>query len=104
MKHQGDETHLDTDEARGGESTGVMRWVLGISLLLAIVLLSAIWMFGAWTQDDQESEVNVSASQRAMEDNSESTDSIVIEDADEIDAVESDQVNPGRIENETTPQ
>lgn len=52
MERQGDETHLNTDEARGAESTGIMRWVLGISLLVAILLLSAIWMFGAWTQDE----------------------------------------------------
>lgn len=104
MKHQGDETHLDTDEARGGESTGVMRWVLGVSLLLAIVLLSAIWMFGAWTQDDVESQATVSGTQQAMEDNSENTDSIVIENAEDLDAVEADQANPGRIENETTTQ
>lgn len=101
MKHQGDETHLDTDEARGGESTGVMRWVLGISLLLAIVLLSAIWMFGAWTQDDVESQATVSGTQRAMEDNSENTDSIIIDDAD---ALEADQATPGQVENETAPE
>ncbi len=47
MERQGDEVHVETDEARGAESTGVMRWVLGIGLLLAIVLLSAIWMTGA---------------------------------------------------------
>lgn len=104
MERQGDETHLDTDEARGGESTGVMRWVLAISVLLAIVLLSAIWMFGAWTQDEVESEATVSGTQRAMEDNSENTDSIVIEGADEIDAIEAEEVPPGRLENETAPE
>ena len=48
MERKGDEVHVETEEARGAESTGVMRWVLGISLLLAIGLLSAIWMFGTW--------------------------------------------------------
>lgn len=104
MERRGDETHLDTDEARGGESTGVMRWVLAISLLLAIGLLSAIWIFGAWTQDDVESQATVSATQRAMDDNSENTDSIVIENADEIDAVGAEEVPPGRIANETAPE
>jgi len=104
MERRGDETHLDTDEARGGESTGVMRWVLAISLLLAIARLSAIWMFGAWTQDDVESRATVSGTQPTIEDGSTDTDSIVSENADEIDAVEAQQVPPGRLENETTPE
>lgn len=104
MERRGEETHLDTDEARGGESTGVMRWVLGISLLLAIGLLSAIWIFGAWSQDDVESQATVSGTQRAMEDGASNTDSIVIDNADEIDAVEAEQVAPGRLENETAPE
>ena len=34
--------HTDGDHARAGETPGVMRYVLGISLILAIVILSAI--------------------------------------------------------------
>lgn len=47
MERRGDEIHVETDEARGGESTGVMRWVLGISLLLAIIAMSAAWIIPA---------------------------------------------------------
>ena len=46
MERHGDEIIETAEEARGAESTGVMRWVLGISLLLAIGALSAIWIFG----------------------------------------------------------
>jgi hypothetical protein len=39
------------DQARAGETTGVMRYVLGISLVLAVVILSLlVWgpvLFGA---------------------------------------------------------
>ena len=99
MERQGEETHLDTDEARGAESTGVMRWVLGISLLLAIGLLSAIWIFGAWTQDEVESRATVSAAPTATETGSSDTDSIVGQDADEIRGVDEQDLAPGRIEN-----
>lgn len=41
--------HLTTDEARSGTGLNVVRWVLLISLVLAILALSAIWMTGALT-------------------------------------------------------
>ncbi len=34
--------HETGDNARAGETTGVMRYVLGISLVLAVVILSLI--------------------------------------------------------------
>lgn len=46
MERHGEEIIETADEARGAESTGVMRWVLGISLLLAIGALSLIWIYG----------------------------------------------------------
>ncbi len=39
-----DETHLTKTEARGGAAPGVMRYVLGISLV-AIVAIFAIILF-----------------------------------------------------------
>ncbi|WP_114521675.1 hypothetical protein [Altererythrobacter sp. ZODW24] len=60
MEKHGDEVHIETDEARGGESQGTMRWVLGVGLFLAIALLSIIWITGALTQGDVESEATVS--------------------------------------------
>lgn len=51
MERHGEEVHIKTDEARGGSTPNIMRWVLGISLAGAIVLLSAIWIFGAATSD-----------------------------------------------------
>jgi hypothetical protein len=34
--------HTDADHARAGETPGIVRYVLGISLILAIVILSLI--------------------------------------------------------------
>lgn len=54
---QGDEVHIEDDDAMAGEKTGHMRWVLGISLLVAIGILSIIWITGALTQGDTEEEI-----------------------------------------------
>ncbi len=35
--------HIDADDARGGETPGVMRYVLGGSLVLVIVVFLAIY-------------------------------------------------------------
>ena len=51
MERQGDEVHIDVDEARAGATPHVMRYVLVISLLLAIAVLSAIWIIGAVSQE-----------------------------------------------------
>lgn len=47
MDRDGEEVHLSEREASGGEQPHIVRWVLGISLFLAIGLLSAIWITGA---------------------------------------------------------
>ncbi|MEL0251976.1 MAG: hypothetical protein VW935_08510 [Novosphingobium sp.] len=49
MERQGEETHITTDEVRGGEGLNVVRWVLLISLILAIGALTVIWVTGALT-------------------------------------------------------
>lgn len=59
MHKEGDEVHIDEDEARGGSTPHIVRYVLGISLALAIVALSAIWITGALSQGDVEEEANV---------------------------------------------
>lgn len=98
MQRQGDEVHMETDEARAGESRGAVRWILGISLFAAIILLSAIWIFGAFTQDDVESQATVTGTIQAAEDDGSDTDSIVSEDADNIEGAAGDEV-AGRIQN-----
>jgi hypothetical protein len=52
MDQRGDEIHASSTEATGGSREGVVRWVLIIGLVLVVVLLSAIWIGGAATQDD----------------------------------------------------
>lgn len=39
--------HIEDDDARGAHTTGRMRWVLGIGLLVAVVAMSLIWIVPA---------------------------------------------------------
>ncbi len=41
------EVHKSTDDARAGTTPHVVRYVLGISLFLAIAALTVIWISGA---------------------------------------------------------
>jgi hypothetical protein len=49
MERQGEETHVTTTEARGGDTYNIARWVLAIGLFLAIGALTIIWVTGALT-------------------------------------------------------
>ena len=50
MERQGDEIHITTEEARAGTTPHILRYMLGASLALAIVALSAVWIIGAMSQ------------------------------------------------------
>ncbi len=41
---QGSEIHIEDDDARAGESRGVVRRVLFFGLLIAIIAMSAVWI------------------------------------------------------------
>lgn len=47
MQRHGDEVELDTVEARAGTTPHIVRYVLAISLTLAVIALSIIWISGA---------------------------------------------------------
>jgi hypothetical protein len=47
MERHGEEVHIATDEARGANTPHIVRYILLISLVLAIVVLSTIWMIRA---------------------------------------------------------
>ncbi len=82
-----DEVHKETDEARGGSTPRVVRWILAISLVGAIVLLSAVWIIGAAMQGDSESRATAQrATDRAAVEASEGndTDGILIDEVDDI--------------------
>lgn len=99
MEQRGDEVHFETDEARGASTPNIVRWILAISLLAAIVLLSLIWMTGAATQSDDEDEVSVTSMDADPPGGG--TDEIASDEATELDAADpgEDSVTP-RVENE----
>jgi hypothetical protein len=68
MHREGEEVHIETDEARGGSTPHIMRYVLGISLVLALAAMSLVWIVGASSRDvypDPDSAPSASASPRA---------------------------------------
>ncbi|MDN3646337.1 hypothetical protein QWY75_09005 [Pontixanthobacter aestiaquae] len=84
MHKHGEEVHINDTEASGGRKTGHMRWVLGIGLLLAIGLLSLIWITGALSQGSVEEEASAgAATAAAMDDEDKGTDSIVSDEIEE---------------------
>ena len=89
MYKEGDEVHVSTEEASGGSKEGVVRWVLAGGLLLAVLLMSIVWIVPAMTQGDVEEEATVSGEISSMEDDGDSTDSIVgVDDGDDADLLE----------------
>ena len=40
-------THISTDDARGGSTPHIVRYILGYSLLLAIMAMSLVWIIPA---------------------------------------------------------
>ena len=89
MHNEGDEVHIDETEASGGSKEGVVRWILGIGLVLAIALLSAIWIFGAFTQDDIEEEATVTGAE-LDQDAAGDTDGVLVDGAEDIESVGSE--------------
>lgn len=57
MERQGEEVHITTPEARGGDTYGIVRYVLIIALVLAIGALSIVWITGALSSPQPNSTV-----------------------------------------------
>jgi hypothetical protein len=47
MERQGEEVHLNETEATAGVKAQGVRYVLGISLLLAVVAMSLVWIIAS---------------------------------------------------------
>jgi hypothetical protein len=42
-----DEHHYSAEQVTGARQEGVVRWILGISLLLIVIAMSAVWILPA---------------------------------------------------------
>ena len=47
MDRQGEEVHLNTEEARGGKTGMGVRYVLAFSLALILIAFAAMWLLGS---------------------------------------------------------
>ena len=81
MTDNNDKIHIDEEQVSGGSKEGVVRWVLGIGLLLAILALSAIWIVPAMLQGDAEEDISSRSGAPAatMEMEGDDTDGVVTE-------------------------
>ena len=84
MHKEGDEIHIDDVEASGGSKEGVVRYVLAGGLILAIIMMSVVWIVPAMTQGDVEEEATVSGEISSMEEEGDSTDSILGTDEEQV--------------------
>lgn len=50
MEREGNEVHVSQEEASGGSQPHIVRYILGVSLLLVVVLMSLIWIIGSVTR------------------------------------------------------
>ena len=75
-----DGIHIDEEDVSGGSKEGVVRWVLGVGLVLAVVAMSLIWIIPALTQGDAEEEATVAGTMEATApDEGDDTDGVVLE-------------------------
>lgn len=91
MQSQGDEIHADVEEARAASTPNVVRWVLTLSLVAAIVLLTAIWVIGAWSSDQNNQTVSAQVRAQQKAGGSGPNDSIVSDRADQMKAAKPGQ-------------
>ena len=95
------ETEIRTDEERvsGGSKEGVVRWVLGIGLLLAVVLLSLIWIVPALTQSgEDDASSRVVAPQEETDTSGDDTDGLVTPDTMAGDDATAEPAAPDAVE------
>ena len=50
MERDGEEVHVSQEEASGGVQPHVVRYVLGVSLILVVILMSVICIVGSVTR------------------------------------------------------
>ena len=46
MEREGKEVHITTEEARGGETPHIVRYVLGVGLVLIVLVFLFTWLLG----------------------------------------------------------
>ena len=85
MERQGDEIHVDETEASGGAKKQGMRYVLAISVILAIVALTLIWVTGALSSTDDSGGYD-------------DTRTAVEAAEDDISTIEDSQIMPGSMD------
>lgn len=93
--------HVETTEARAGSTSGTVRRVLILGTLLGIILLGAVWIFGAAGSNDETHEATASERVADTQDaaqEGDDTDGLVGMD-DDAASFQSDDTSPRLQEN-----
>ena len=92
LENRDGEIHVSDVEASGATKEGVGRWILLIGTLLAILLLSVVWIVPALMESDVNNQTDVSGQIReAREERAgEDTDSIIEPDRTEAQPIENE--------------
>ena len=99
MHNDGEQIHVDDTEASGGSKEGVVRWVLLGGMLLAILLLSIVWIIPALSQGDVEEEATVTGKVEATQDESGTDGVLGVENADSVEPKVQEQDGLSTVEN-----
>ena len=81
MERHGDEVDMTTDEARGGSTPHIVRYVLLISLFLAAAAMTVVWVTGALNRSD-DPPATAPASEAAMADDEALASDFTLEEDD----------------------
>lgn len=65
MERHGEEVELTTTEASGGSTPHIVRYVLAISLGLAVVAMSVAWMTGSLSTAPQDDSIRTGVEQNS---------------------------------------
>jgi len=101
VERQGNEVHIDADEARAGSTPHTVRWILAAGLLLVIVFFAIIVMVGSATQSENEEHQTLRVQAQDQQTGDTDTDGIVSDRFDSLPNApqEGGQIPPGRSGN-----
>ncbi len=101
MKNPDGKIQIHETDAKAGSNEGVVRWVLLISLTLAIIAMTVTWLTGAFSEDAVESAGTATQREEAVAD-ANSSDPDLAEQQDMVVEGVDEQSQPVAL-NEPTP-
>ncbi|MEO1967119.1 MAG: hypothetical protein ABGW87_00215 [Sphingomonadaceae bacterium] len=77
MRTEDKTVHVSETEASAGSKEGVVRWVLIVGTVLAIILLSIVWISGSASKNGAVGDQSVSDKMQAQQSENEAADVMI---------------------------